>query len=629
MNRVEADKICICRMCPSFFDCGEQLAYCVPEGGKSKCITVETGCVCPGCPVQQQMNYQHVYYCTRGSAAELATTQAKGFHKTAQVQKHEADIVVIGSGAAAYSAAITAREHGAEVVMVEKSSLYGGTTLRSGGGFWIPNNRFQREKGIKDEKDDAIRYMARYSFPHLYNPGDARLGLPENEYDLITTYYNTASKMVDFLWDIGALKSMQEINWTGQPQVDYMDHLPENKGIRGRTLYSVMPDGTMGMGSELIRQLKEWADEHDIPLLLNHRVVRIRRNPSGHVVGVEAVNVDGNEVTFKAKKAVIFGSGGFTFNPNLMLHFQRGPHFGGCAAPTNTGDFVLMSSAIGALLGNMAGAFRAEVVLEQAISEPDGFYTVFFILGDSILLVDRYGLRVMDEKRNYTDRTMMHFVWDPVHAEWKNMLLFLVYDRRTATLWQGFPPLPLQDFPAPYVITGSTWAELARNIDERLTSLAPKIGGFSLDQSFAGNLKKTVSHFNKFAKTGMDVDFHRGEFAYDREWTTFPPLVPDIEWPPNNTKNYTMYPLSPKGPYYAIILGAGTLDTNGGPVINSRAQVLDTDWQPIPGLYGAGNCIASPTANAYWGAGSTIGPAMTFGYIAGLNANKEHEKKEY
>jgi succinate dehydrogenase/fumarate reductase flavoprotein subunit len=572
------------------------------------------------------MNYRHVYYCTRGSAAELAEVQKKGSRKIVKEQKHEADIVVVGSGAAAYSAAITACERGAEVVMVEKSSLYGGTTLRSGGGFWIPNNRFQREKGIKDERDDAIRYMARYSFPHLYDPEDIRLGLPENEYGLISTYCDTASKMVDFLWDIGALKSMQEINWTGQPQVDYMDHIPENKGIRGRTLYSVMPDGTLGMGSELIRQLKEWADEHDIQLLLNHRVVRIRRNTSGHVVGVEAVNVDSNKVTFKARKAVIFGSGGFTFNPNLMLHFQRGPHFGGCAAPTNTGDFVLMASAIGALLGNMAGAFRAEVVLEQAISDPDGFYTVFFILGDSILMVDRYGLRVMDEKRNYTDRAMMHFVWDPVRAEWKNMLLFLVYDQRTATFWQGFPPLPLQDFPASYVITGSTWAELARNINERLVSLAPKIGGFSLDQSFAGNLKKTVSHFNKLARTGVDVDFHRGEFAYDREWTTFPPLVPDVEWPPSDTKNYTMHPLSPKGPYYAIILGAGTLDTNGGPIINSRAKVLDTNRQPIPGLYGAGNCIASPTANAYWGAGSTIGPAMTFGHIAGLNAIEEPDK---
>jgi hypothetical protein len=113
---------------------------------------------------------------------------------------YETDILIVGSGAAAYAAAISARNRGAEVIMVEKASLYGGTTLRSGGGLWVPNNRFQREKGIEDRKEDAIRYMARDSFPQLYNRQDPHLGLPENEYNLIATYYDTASNMLDFMW---------------------------------------------------------------------------------------------------------------------------------------------------------------------------------------------------------------------------------------------------------------------------------------------------------------------------------------------------------------------------------------------------------------------------------------------
>src|SRR5512136_694678 len=236
--------------------------------------------------------------------------------------------------------------------MVEKAPLYGGTTLRSGGGLWIPNNRFQREKGIEDLREDAIRYMARDSFPQLYNPEDPRFGLPRNEYNLIATYYDTASKMLDFMWNIDAFKSIQEINWTGKPQVDYMDHLPENKGIRGRVVYSVGSDGKMAYGGELVRQLKAWADAHSIPLLLNHHVTKILRNEKGEVIGAEAITSKNQTVTFRARKAVIFGSGGFTHNPILMLHFQRGPHFGGCAVPTNTGDFVFMGSAIGAQLGN-------------------------------------------------------------------------------------------------------------------------------------------------------------------------------------------------------------------------------------------------------------------------------------
>jgi 3-oxosteroid 1-dehydrogenase len=537
-----------------------------------------------------------------------------------------ADVIVVGSGAAAYSAAITSRVQGAEVLMVEKAPMAGGTTIRSGGGFWIPNNRFQRQAGIVDPKEDAMRYMARYSFPQLYNPVSDHLGLPENEYNLISTYCDTASAMLDFMWDNGAIKSIMEINWTGRPQVDYMDHLPENKGIRGRLCYSMAENGKMAYGGELVRQLKSWADSHQIPLLLGHRVTRILRNLAGEVIGVEAAISDEKKVNMRAERAVVFGSGGFTHNDKLMLHFQRGPHFGGCAASTNTGDFVLMASAVGAELGNMAGAFRAEIVLEQALSDPGGSHNVFYVVGDSVLEVNRYGLRYGDEKRNYNDRTMTHFVWDPLRAEWANMLTFMIYDGRTASLWGGFPPLPPPGFAASYVITRANLDQLAESIKTRLASLATKTGGFSVDDSFASNLKETVDRFNSFAVSGIDTDFHRGDFNYDREWTTFPPVIPNSKWPPPETKNYTMYPLSKAGPYHAIILAAGTLDTNGGPLINERAQVLDTYGEPIPGLYGAGNCIASPTANAYWGGGSTIGPALTFGYIAGKNAASEKIK---
>jgi len=538
----------------------------------------------------------------------------------------EADILVVGSGAAAFSAAIAARTQGAEVIMLEKGTIIGGTTLRSGGGFWIPNNRFQREKGITDAKEDALRYMARYSYPHLYNPEDSRLGLPENAFALIETFYDRAAEMVEFLGDCGALRSIQEINWTGQPQVDYMDHLPENKGVRGRTLYSQDDEGRQAYGRELIRQMNTWASTHGIQILTQHRVSRILQSSRQEVVGLEINTGDGATLNFRARKAVIFGSGGYTHNPELMLQFQRGPHFGGCAAPTNTGDFIKMAGAIGAKLGNMAGAFRAEIILEQALANPGGINNVFFVVGDSVLEVNRYGRRIMDEKRNYNDRAMTHFIWDPQRAEWTNMLVLMIFDQRTATLWQRVPPYPAPDVSPPYLITGNTWDELTDGISSRLQALAAHTGGFSLAPEFRGNLPETVHRFNEFARSGRDEDFHRGEFAYDREWTTFPPTLPGAPWPPEGSLNYTMYPLL-EAPYYAIILGAGTLDTNGGPVINPRSQVMRVDDQVIPGLYGAGNCIASPTANAYWGGGSTLGPAMTFGYIAGLNAAAEPLKE--
>ncbi|MHB1314504.1 MAG: FAD-dependent oxidoreductase [Christensenellales bacterium] len=539
----------------------------------------------------------------------------------------QTDVLVVGSGAAAFSAAITAKMQGADVIMLEKGPLVGGTTLRSGGGYWIPNNRFQREKGIADVKIDALRYMARYSYPHLYNPEDARLGLPENEFALMDTYCEKASQMVDFMEESKAVQSMQDINWTGKPQVDYMDHLPENKGVRGRVLFSKDREGKLGYGGELIRQMKSWASTHEIKILLNHQATQILQNTKKEVIGLE-VRVNGEATqNFRALKAVIFGSGGYTHNPELLLHFQRGPVIGGCAAPTNTGDFIKMAGAIGAKLGNMAGAFRAEIILEQALSDPDGVHNVFYIPGDSVLEVNRYGRRIMDEKRNYHDRTMTHYVWDPQRAEWTNLLVLMIYDQRTATLWQGFPPYPVSGVEQSHIIAGNTFDELTDAISSRLQSLKGSTGGATLAPEFRENLKQTVNRFNGFARSGHDEEFNRGEFNYDREWTTFPPTVPGAQWPPSNSSNYTMHPLSDNGPYYAIILAPGTLDTNGGPVINPRSQVMDVNGNPIRGLFGAGNCIASPAANAYWGGGSTLGPAMTFGYIAGLNATAEPHKE--
>lgn len=526
-----------------------------------------------------------------------------------------ADILVVGTGAAAFSAAITAKSLGASVIMLEKGDMIGGTTIRSGGGFWTPLNRHQKAAGIKDNREDALKYMARYSYSHLYNPEAENYGVPKEKFDLMTAFVDNASNMVDHMENEEVFTSIMEINWLGKPQVDYQNHLPENKNIRGRILYSTGDDGKLGYGYVLVSHFEAWAKKKEIPILPNYEVVKILTDENGKVNGLEAKTPNGN-VKFHAKKGVIFGTGGYTHNAEYVLQFQRGPIFGGCSAPTCTGDFIKLGSQAGAKLGNLNGAFRAQSIFENVLENPDGSNNMFYVPGDSMFIVDKYGKRVMDEKRNYNDRGMVHFVWDPVKAEWRNMLLFMIYDERTATYWQGFPPMPQAGMEVGYVLKGSTLDELADKLEERLAKLAPHTGGFRLDEHFKHNLEVTKNVFNSYAETGSDHDFHRGDMEYDREWTTFPPTLPGVTWPEDMNKNYTMHPLSHEGPYYAMILSSGTLDTNGGPAINKHGQVLDHYNNPIEGLYGAGNCISSPTANAYWGGGSTIGPAMTFGYIA-------------
>ncbi|MGH7292815.1 MAG: FAD-binding protein, partial [Myxococcota bacterium] len=165
-------------------------------------------------------------------------------------------------------------------------------------------------------------------------------------------------------------------------------------------------------------------------------------------------------------------------------------------------------------------------------------------------------------------------------------------------------------------------------LDERLAEYAGRTGGARLGASFAQTLGATVTRWNQLSARGVDLDFHRGERIYDREWH-----LKIWSFPNQGTKhaleqkNVTMHALSARGPYHAIILAAGTLDTNGGPVINRNAQVLDATGRPIPGLYGAGNCIASPTGPYYYAGGGTLGPAVTFGCIAGESAAQEPVKE--
>lgn len=535
----------------------------------------------------------------------------------------KADVVIVGSGAAAFSAAISAKKRGASVIMLEKGDTIGGTTKRSGGGYWIPLNKWQKEAGYEDNREDCLRYMARYSYPNLYGSGDLRYGVPQHEFELLEAYVDNAHAMASDYDEWGVLHSIMEINWTGKGQVDYQDHLTENKGIRGRTIYPRDEEGNIKIsGAELIRQMESWARENDIKIITGAEVSSILLDDDRKVVGVTAIIAD-EEHIFQAGLGVIFGTGGYSHNPDYMLHFQRGPHYGGCSVPTNTGDFIKLAGSIGARIGNTPGAFRSQSLIESHINRPGGISSVFFLPGDSMILVNKLGKRIVNEKRNYADRTMVHFHWNPLGAEWTNMLTFMIFDERTATLWQGYPPIRTLDNPSPYLVKGKDIEDLEDALNERLKTLAQYTGNFMLDPMFASNLKTTIDRFNQFARAGKDEDFKRGDTNYDKEWTTTPPTMPGAEWPPKDSKNYTMFPLSEKGPYFAYILAAGTLDTNGGPVINKHAQVLDWNNNPIPGLYGAGNCIASPTANAYWGGGSTIGPALTFGYIAGNHIAKK------
>jgi hypothetical protein len=325
---------------------------------------------------------------------------------------------------------------------------------------------------------------------------------------------------------------------------------------------------------------------------------------------------------------VVFGSGGFARNEDMMRHLMAFPRYGGCSAPTNEGDLLRIASSLGAKLGNLHNTWANEGLFEQAVAGTGAYNCIFIPSGDSYIQVNKTGRRFMNEKRNYQDRPMAHADWDPNYGDWTSRLSFYVYDQRTQDNWGGGFPYPADPSTTPYAIVGNTLEELADAIAERVASLAGVTGNLTLDPDFKQNLVAEVERFNGFARSGQDLDFRRGALRYDVDI----PMGPSgdnanlREYPSPDQPNPAMYPLSAEGPYYSFIVAASAVDTNGGPVINPDAQIVRWDGSPIEGLYGAGNCIANPSVNAYWGGGATIGNGHVWGYNAGRHVSQAAEK---
>ncbi len=573
-----------------------------------------------------------------GSVGAVAFGSSRAYAQ--QAWDEEYDIVVVGSGGAGFAAATTAHHLGSSVIVLEKGTYVGGTTLVSGGGMNIPNSRQMQEAGLDDPRDEALKYFARYSWPHLYNPEHETLGLPAHDYDMISAYYDTAAEAMDFIEASGAQE--WRIQYIGgsvppTPNVDYMDHFEENIPKVGRTLVTMDEAGNEAFGGTLIARYQAYAEANGIPVRLGHRAERVVLNDSGAVIGVEVAVTDlsgatpesgtptpASIISIRANKGVIFGSGGYGKNAEMMHHLMPAPYYGGCGAPTNEGDFLRISSSVGARLGNLHNVWRNEGIYEQGVASPSAYNCIWFHKGDSMLVVNGTGRRFHNERRNYQDRNMAHLGWDPNDATFPNLLGYLIYDQRVAENWAGNFPYPAAGQEAPYVLSADTLEELGAAIRERVASLPSITKGLQLSDQFEANLVEEVAKFNGYAASGDDLDFRRGQFGYDEGWQTAPSAenAPLTEWPSEGQVLKSMYPLAETGPYYAIIVAASAVDSNGGPVINRYGQVLTWEGAPVEGLYGAGSCIACPSVNAYWAGGMTLGVAHVFGYAAAKHAHE-------
>jgi 3-oxosteroid 1-dehydrogenase len=521
------------------------------------------------------------------------------------------DVIVVGGGAAGLASALFAAWRGQEVLLLEKAPELGGTSIKAAFLYWVPNNGVMQELGIEDPEEDFLRYCARTSRPQKYDPSSPTLGQTEWEYSSYKAIYESAWPATKLLHDRGALRYRHEPRWE-----DYHAQLDEDRAPTGRTFWPEGINETFTDGGEVaIASMTRAALDAGVEIRTGHRVQRVVMD-AGEVRGVVASTAEGVTVRVGARKGVIFATGGFTHDPELRDNFLSVPAVGGCAARTNEGDFVRIGTSAGAQLRNMQYAWRCPINLHKVITKDPDTLGTFSVAGDSMICVNYKGQRVLNEKLVYHEFVQQMHAWDSWDGcEYPNRVLIQIWDEHTqqhsATPndFMGSAVQPLEQQGAE-VVRGETLSELADRLRERLDEYRAYTGNMQLAPDFLDTLQQSVERFNKFAHNGVDEDFHRGERALEH-------IYGGIVDPDESKANPLMYPISEHGPFYATLLAAGTLDTKGGPKTTPEGEVLDDLDRPIPGLYGVGNCVASPSAAAYWAGGGTLGPILAFAYRVG------------
>ena len=562
------------------------------------------------------------------------------------------DLLVIGSGAGGLAAAVTAAHLGLKVIVAEKEPQFGGTTAWSGGWMWLPRNPLAVEAGIVEPLDEPLNYL-RHELGERFDEARTR------------SFLDAAPRMVEFFRSKTALRFID-----GNAIPDFHGHTPHASnggrslcaapfdgrrlGKRIADLKPPLPETTLwGMGIAAGAELRHFFNATRKPasfwfvakrvlahwkdLLIHRRGMRLvngnalvaalaasafaagvevrTRSPARkllrntdhrgeRVTGAVLTTADG-PVEVHARCGVLLACGGFPYDTErkraLLPHAPTGTEHWSAAPPGNSGDGLRLGESAGGRVGT-DGLQAAALAPVSLVPRADGSFAHFPHLIErgkpGLIMVRADGKRFANEADPYHD-VMQSLIkatppGQPVQA-------WLVCDHafmRHYGLGAAKPaPMPLGPMLANgYVKRGRTLAELAHAC------------GIAADA-----LEATVQRHNAMARAGKDDDFAKGETPYNRMQGDAA-FAAEKGWP-----NPCMGPLE-RGPFYAVRVVAGSLGTFAGLKVNTSAQVLDAADQPIPGLYAGGNDMDSLMAGHYPSGGITLGPAMTFGWIAAHHA---------
>lgn len=550
------------------------------------------------------------------------------------------DVIVVGSGAAGLSAALTAKKLGQSVLVVEKADKIGGTTALSGGWLWIPGNPLAKEAGVTDSLEAARRYIAHEAGNHF-------------DGDRVDAFLAEGGNMVTFF------RKNTAVDFTFGAK--YPDYHPDHPGgaEEGRSILSApfegaklgkqglaelalpMPESTfMGMGLNSGPELKHFLNatrslrsavfvarkmlshgvsvlrhgrgtrlvngnalaarlfrsvmDHKIPYWLSAPLVELIQD-QGRVSGV-VVQRDGQLIRLIARRGVVLAAGGFPQNAQrTALHYahKTGPQAHISLAPlANTGDALSLAEGVGAKINRDLAAAAAWAPV-SIIRRRDGSVGRFFHLIDrakpGVIAVNNEGRRFTNESENYHDFVATMIAENAGNSD---AGIYLICDHRALRRYgMGAVrpyPLPYKNFiKSGYLLQGKTLDDLAQKMNVPQAQLAA-----------------TIARLNKDATQNVDA-FGKGATSYQR-------LLGDSDFTPNPCIGQMK-----EAPFYAVRVLPGDLGTYHGLATDAQTRVLNHENQPIEGLYAVGNDTASIFGGSYPGAGATLGPAMTFGYICG------------
>lgn len=553
----------------------------------------------------------------------------------------QTDLLVIGSGAGGLTAALTASIEGAEALVIEKSGLYGGTSAMSGGGIWIPNSHHLGQIAeASDSREDALAYLR------------AVLG-DEVEPERLETFVEQAPQMLAYL---------EQHSRVACEPVPYSDYYPELKGgksgyrthqplpmharrlgsefprlrgqhpqtlVAGRITMTMMearafltrapgwrwtaakialgylldiPGRLAGkrarrlaLGNALVGRLRWSLLEREVPLWLETALEELIVE-DGRVVGA-VVRRNGRIQRIEARRGVVLASGGFEHNRELREKYLPQPTNPEWSASQehNTGDGLLAAQALGAGTRFMEHAWWVPAIKIPRWERP--YVLMAERANPGLIIVNQKGERFANEAAPYQEAGRAFY--DCNREDAPTIPAWVIFDGNFRSKYVFSPLIPdptLQD-----KMVSRAVKEILVKADS-LEQIAERIG---VD---AETLKETVRRNNEYARTGVDPEFKRGESAYERYYGD-----------PRNQPNPCIAPIG-KAPFYAMPMHPGDIGTKGGLATDSDARVLREDGSAIAGLYAVGNCAASVMGSTYPGAGSTLGPAMTFAWLAARHA---------